>query len=505
MEAAQPPFTVAQVMQRCGVALVVFNGQTMAQRIATEVFQDSFESCLDKSITEFDDDLKILSELTVANGRIRLSSTVKRNLKAFIQWCKDKLRIGDDPSQLLFPINDVNDLLRRAKSHKLFVEKSKTLSEIAKPATFTSKTKWEDWEPSFVNFLRSIPGRNGIPLNYVIRENDAPLNIPNVDFLTHYANMAPLHGDAFDTDSTEVHTYLVNFISGNNETAEAKILPHAATRNGRLEFKALQDHYAGVGVNSKDILQADKILKDLFYGGEKKPHMWWDEFEKQLCKAFVTYDRRENREVYSDSMKLRILCSKINADFLQHTKASISIALTETPITMTFAQALAAFRNAVNSKHAPEMSSSNRARRINEVSRGGRGHAGRGGRYNRNNRGGRGRFNRSSNYNKRQKDDVRYVTGVNGQTIEVHPSFKFTSDTWNNLPEAERNRIVQERANFKRSRQSSEQRSTISQVTFETTNNDNGNATNGSTSSSGSIMGGRNEQASLRSRNSNNN
>ena len=497
--AQQPPFTVAQVMQQCGVALVVFNDQTMAQRIATEVFQDSFESCLDKSITDFDDDLKILSDLTVANGRIRLSSTVKRNLKAFIQWCKDKLRIGEDPSQSLFPINNVNDLLRQAKSHKLFVEKSKTLSEIAKPANFTNKTKWDDWEPSFVNFLRSIPGRNGVPLNYVIREHDNPSNEPGSDFLTHYANMAPLNGDAFDTDATEVHTYLVNFISG-NETAEAKILPHANTRNGRLEFKALKDHYAGVGVHSKDILQADKIIKDLFYGGEKKPHMWWDEFEKQLCKAFVIYDRRENREVYSDSMKLRILCSKINADFLQHTKASISIALTETPITMTFAQALAAFRNAVNSKHTPEMSNNNRTRRINEMSRGGR--YGRG-RNNRGGRGGRGRLNHFSNQNKRKPDNVRYVTGVNGQTIEVHPSFKFNRDVWNNLPDAERNRITQERSNYKRSRQGNgEQRSTISQVTFETSNNDN-NATKDSSNSSASIMGGRNEQASLRSRNSN--
>ena len=43
--------------------------------------------------------------------------------------------------------------------------------------------------------------------------------------------------------------------------------------------------------------------------------MWWEEFEKQLTKAFAIYDKKENRQVHSDEMKLRILCKKINADF----------------------------------------------------------------------------------------------------------------------------------------------------------------------------------------------
>ena len=32
--------------------------------------------------------------------------------------------------------------------------------------------------------------------------------------------------------------------------------------------------------------KADKILHELNYTGEKKPHMWWNEFEKQLTSAF---------------------------------------------------------------------------------------------------------------------------------------------------------------------------------------------------------------------------
>ena len=92
--------------------------------------------------------------------------------------------------------------------------------------------RWEDWSPTFINFLRAIPGRNGVPLSYVCREYDQSLAYnPNVDFIENYTFQAPLYGEAFAVDAAEVHTYLVNFMSG-NATAEVKMLPYACTPMG---------------------------------------------------------------------------------------------------------------------------------------------------------------------------------------------------------------------------------------------------------------------------------
>ena len=190
--------------------------------------------------------------------------------------------------------------------------------------------------------MRSIPGRDGVPLKYICRDNQNPDNTPNDDFLDDYIAMAPLEGKAYTTDAQEVHTYIVNFIAG-NDTAEAKILPHVDENDGSKDYVALRNHYEGVGINAIDITKADKVLDTLFYAGEKKPHMWWEEFEKQLNNAFTTYDRKEKREVHSDPMKLRILVKKVQADFLQHTKASIMLDLNKDPITLTYEQALASF------------------------------------------------------------------------------------------------------------------------------------------------------------------
>jgi hypothetical protein len=85
-------------------------------------------------------------------------------------------------------------------------------------------------------------------LKYICRTNNAPDPTPNSDFLDDYVSIAALleDGKAFTIDAADVHTFIVNFISG-NETAEAKIQAHEAQNNGRLDYIALKEHYEGVG------------------------------------------------------------------------------------------------------------------------------------------------------------------------------------------------------------------------------------------------------------------
>ena len=241
--------TVLDAMILCGIDNhVQFNGHTAAQRIAADVFDDDFMSCIDKDISDLEDDLKSYSSLTIAQGQIRLTPGTKRNLRAFIQWSKDQIRTGENPAGMGFPVANAPDLIRRYKSHKAFCEKSKRVSDTAKPPQLDDNTKWTDWCPVFINFLKSIPGRQGHPLSYVVRDNDNAIVDPSASSLDDYVNRAPLVGDALDADSSEVHTYIVNFTAG-NEMAESKLLAIADQSNGRLDFKALQDHYEGVGIN----------------------------------------------------------------------------------------------------------------------------------------------------------------------------------------------------------------------------------------------------------------
>ena len=70
------------------------------------------------------------------------------------------------------------------------------------------------------NFLRFIPGHNGIPLSYIVCSNNASNLISSrANVLDDYIYHSPLNGESFDIDTNEVHTYLVKYLEG-NATAE---------------------------------------------------------------------------------------------------------------------------------------------------------------------------------------------------------------------------------------------------------------------------------------------
>ena len=287
--------TVLDAMIACGIDNeVLFMEETQAQRIADDIFDNLFTSCMDVTFKELENHFKTYSDLTVAQGQIRLRPGTRKNIKAFVQWTRDEIRLGRDPSGTPYPINLVSDLIRRYKTHEKFLNDAKTLSEAAKPKKFKENTKWEDWKPTFLDYIRSISGRDGVPLKYICRTNDDADPTPHDDFLDDYVAMAPLDSDSYAIDTVQVHTFLVNFVSG-NDTAEAKIQGLPRPNDGRDAFKRLVEHYEGVGIHAIDIREADEVIKSLFYAGEKPPHMWWSEFEKRLTRAFNAYVKREGR------------------------------------------------------------------------------------------------------------------------------------------------------------------------------------------------------------------
>ena len=147
-----PVFTVRDGIIACGVRNDdSFDGRSSAERIADELFDDDFQMCMDKSIEDLKSDFKSYTDLTVAQGQIRLMPGAKRNIQAFIQFIRDEICQDRDPSTIGFNSIRSAEYQRRYNAYARFFTKSKTLSEAAKPKHFTSTTKWVDWAPSFVS------------------------------------------------------------------------------------------------------------------------------------------------------------------------------------------------------------------------------------------------------------------------------------------------------------------------------------------------------------------
>jgi len=179
------------------------------------------------------------------------------------------IRTDRDPATEPIAAFDNALLMRCYKFHATFVKKSPSISSTASPSTLSTSTKFDDWNPMLINFLHTIPDRDGVPLDYVTRDNSAPDRAPRTDILIGYALQAPLEGDVFNNNSAEVHTYITKLSVG-NITAESKVQANALLKNGQLDYFALRDHYLGVGINSIDIIKAEHLLDKLFYSGEKK-------------------------------------------------------------------------------------------------------------------------------------------------------------------------------------------------------------------------------------------
>ena len=63
---------------------------------------------------------------------------------------------------------------RRQEIRKQQMENSAEVLKDASPGPLVSEAKWLDWEHAFDNYLSSAFGVDGVPLSYVIRENQAP-------------------------------------------------------------------------------------------------------------------------------------------------------------------------------------------------------------------------------------------------------------------------------------------------------------------------------------------
>ena len=197
---------------------------------------------MDKTINELDEDLKSYSALTVNNGQIRITAGIKRNIKSFIQCCRDTIRVSRNPVSWVFPVVDAVYLIKRYMTHEAFVKMSPIIINTTKPTDLKDKNRMKWLETNIWTFLQAILERNGIILLYIIRDNNTPTLDPSADMYQDYINEAPLIGDVFASDSSVVHTYIVKFIT-EYATTEAKILVHTNVRNGRLDFTSLKEHY----------------------------------------------------------------------------------------------------------------------------------------------------------------------------------------------------------------------------------------------------------------------
>ena len=96
---------------------------------------------------------------------------------------------------------------------------------------------------------------------------------------------------------------------------------------------------------------------------KKQPHAWWDKFEVKLTNTFSVIDTNAARQFHTDVIKLRMINSKLRADFLVAMKTNIEMQINMQPIVMIYTSTLSNYRNTFNQRH-PNNNNHNKTCRI---------------------------------------------------------------------------------------------------------------------------------------------
>ena len=262
---------------------------------------------------------------TINEGRIIFGLKKTKRMIALMHWVQDFYRCSETPT--LQGIEDQNSFfsaldtaILRANVRVNAANQVDTVSKAADPRKFKDESKWAEWEQAFVNYLSTIPGVDGIPLSYIVREDEIDEDEEeDEDFQARTVRLAPLEGTNFKADAKKVHQLMKSFL--NAETAEQWVKGLARKQNGRLDMQALRRHYGGEGNTSRRITVAERIRDTLFYKSERA--MSYESFLAKLQKMFNIF--AAEGEPLEESAKTRLLLKKIQSPHLSQAVAAVRI------------------------------------------------------------------------------------------------------------------------------------------------------------------------------------
>ena len=280
-----PPYEVWMGIHSCGVEDIA-----EAKIVSKNLFMDNFSRCLQTTKPDIKDALKTLDKRELQP--VHVSPYTKQMVFAFHYWAKKCFWMDIDPRSTPFPAEEAFAILNQADKHKRFVQDASDNKSTAKPGLFTKDDNWEDWSQSFEQYLSLLPGETGLPLSYVIWQEESPTMDPEANDNENFISMARLSGNTFESDSQRVHVSLIPFLAKHNEALSIVKGIGVDNRCGRKDWLALAQHYKGSGMFLNEVVEAERTIKDLYYNGENHPHMYWNKFKRLLNDAYSVFRKR---------------------------------------------------------------------------------------------------------------------------------------------------------------------------------------------------------------------
>ena len=305
------------------------------QAIRDEAGLDSLADFIDVTETNIRDMAESFAKRSPAQRFIFGMRRIKW-LLSLMHWVQDQDRCSRPPTAPDVVDDDtLKEVLyvsiRHAALCKVDNDQVETISKAADPGKFKDECKWADWEPAFTNYLSTIPGVYGIPVLYVIRENNDPQHDQDFgkDFTQEMISCASLRGANCHAVSRKVHQLLKNYLVA--ESAEQWIRDIEHLNNGRRDMQALRNHYQGEGNASRRIATTEKSKEPLHYKSERS--LTFTTFLDRIQKMFnIFQEEGEELSEIANSGNYSSRCNTRNCKTLsRHLKCNLTLKDLPTP------------------------------------------------------------------------------------------------------------------------------------------------------------------------------
>ena len=297
----------------------------------------SFAEISDLSEKEMSAMAENFAKRTDAEGKFQWGFTKIKRMKHLIHWVQDFERVGEVPTVLgliegsFLVALDVAKERAEVREHE--AGESETVLRASSPGKLKDEKGWNKWIDALENMLSAIHGIFGIPLVYVIRQQEERQPDGHQTFVEKCIACAPLAGTKFEADARRVHQMVRGFVQG--EQSEQWVKSIRKRKNGREDVKALRSHYQGEGNATRRIADASRLRDTLHYKSERM--MAFATFLTQVQHMFNLY--AEHGEPYGEPAKIRFLFEKVQCPVLLGSVAALKVKQNLDPESVTFTSA----------------------------------------------------------------------------------------------------------------------------------------------------------------------
>ncbi len=253
---------------------------------------------------------------------IPVSIMAEQTLEVMRYWVRQRISLGLPVLAADFTLEAIDEAALKYSIAQTADDGAKDKEGVKMPDKFKQNTSFRVYDEVMDTYLNTQVGCTGIPLNYIIRKQELP------DEEEEYVNdaeravaIAPLHGEAFDTDNRRVYAIIKSLII--EGPAWSHITPMVdRAKNGRQAWILLRNHYGNETFLNREIEEAYAALDHLHYKREYA-NFTFEDYVTQLTKNYNILERHD--EIVSEETKVRNLLKKITDPALEAAKQAVRI------------------------------------------------------------------------------------------------------------------------------------------------------------------------------------